>query len=57
MHKGRLVREGTLAALRAETGCTGLVEMFLKLAHVGPILADVSGQRSAVSDQPNTTTA
>src|SRR5438445_104763 len=36
MHKGQIVREGTLAELRAETGCENLAEMFLKLAHVGP---------------------
>jgi ABC-2 type transport system ATP-binding protein/sodium transport system ATP-binding protein len=39
MHRGRLVREGTLMTLRAETGCADLVEMFLKLSHVGPLLA------------------
>ena len=39
MHRGRLVREGTLSALRDETGCASLVEMFLKLSHVGPMLA------------------
>jgi sodium transport system ATP-binding protein len=39
LHHGRLVREGTLATLRAETGCETLVEMFLKLAAVGPQLA------------------
>jgi sodium transport system ATP-binding protein len=41
LHKGRLVIEGTLAELRARTGCTGLVEMFLKLSHVGPALSGV----------------
>jgi ABC-2 type transport system ATP-binding protein/sodium transport system ATP-binding protein len=30
LHNGRLQREGTLAALRAETGCQTLVEMFRK---------------------------
>ena len=39
MHQGRLVTEGTLAELRAETGCANLVEMFLKLADVKPTLA------------------
>jgi ABC-2 type transport system ATP-binding protein/sodium transport system ATP-binding protein len=39
LHKGKLVREGTLAELRAATDCNNLVEMFLKLAHVGPMLA------------------
>lgn len=38
MHKGQIVREGTLEQLRAETGCASLVEMFLKLADVGPML-------------------
>jgi sodium transport system ATP-binding protein len=39
MHAGRLVAEGTLAELRAHTGCGTLVEMFLRLSHVGPALA------------------
>jgi len=38
MHKGRLVSEGTLEDLRARTGCQGLMEMFLRLARVGPAL-------------------
>jgi len=38
LHHGRLVCEGTLAELRAATGCTTLVEMFLKLSQVGPAL-------------------
>src|SRR5438477_612110 len=38
LHRGRLVSEGTLAQLRAETGCNGLVDMFLKLARTGPAL-------------------
>jgi ABC-2 type transport system ATP-binding protein/sodium transport system ATP-binding protein len=38
LHRGRLVSEGSLAELRAETGCVGLVEMFLKLSHAGPAL-------------------
>jgi ABC-2 type transport system ATP-binding protein/sodium transport system ATP-binding protein len=41
LHKGRLVIEGTLPELRARTGCTGLVEIFLKLSHVGPALSAV----------------
>jgi ABC-2 type transport system ATP-binding protein/sodium transport system ATP-binding protein len=40
LHKGRLIQTGTLAELRALTGCGGLVEMFLKLAHTGPMLAE-----------------
>ena len=39
LHQGRLVSEGTLESLRAETGCTTLTEMFLKLSNVGPALA------------------
>jgi sodium transport system ATP-binding protein len=39
LHRGRLVCEGTLAELQASTGCSKLVEMFLKMAHVGPMLA------------------
>jgi ABC-2 type transport system ATP-binding protein/sodium transport system ATP-binding protein len=41
LHKGRLVIEGTLPELRARTGCTGLVEIFLKMSHVGPALSAV----------------
>jgi ABC-2 type transport system ATP-binding protein/sodium transport system ATP-binding protein len=40
LHKGRLVSEGTLADLRERTGCTSLVEMFLKLSRVGPALQE-----------------
>jgi ABC-2 type transport system ATP-binding protein/sodium transport system ATP-binding protein len=42
LHKGRLVSEGTLESLRAETGCTSLTEMFLKLSNVAPALSRVS---------------
>jgi ABC-2 type transport system ATP-binding protein/sodium transport system ATP-binding protein len=38
LNHGRLVSEGSLAELRAATGCTGLVEMFLKLSQIGPAL-------------------
>jgi sodium transport system ATP-binding protein len=38
LHCGRLVTEGSLAELRAATGCEGLVEMFLKLSQAGPAL-------------------
>ena len=38
LHRGRLVSEGTLEELRAATGCATLVEMFLRLANVGPLL-------------------
>jgi sodium transport system ATP-binding protein len=44
LHKGRLVSEGTLADLRERTGCTSLVEMFLKLSRVGPALQEVPGE-------------
>jgi ABC-2 type transport system ATP-binding protein/sodium transport system ATP-binding protein len=39
LHHGRLVSEGTLAELRERTQCRTLVEMFLQLAHVGPLLS------------------
>jgi ABC-2 type transport system ATP-binding protein/sodium transport system ATP-binding protein len=38
LHRGRLVSEGTLAELRERTGCERLMDMFLRLAHVGPAL-------------------
>jgi ABC-2 type transport system ATP-binding protein/sodium transport system ATP-binding protein len=38
MHQGRLVSTGTLADLRAATGCQGLVEMFIDLVHPEPAL-------------------
>jgi ABC-2 type transport system ATP-binding protein/sodium transport system ATP-binding protein len=38
MHVGELVSEGTLAELRARTGCQNLIDMFLKLSKVGPAL-------------------
>jgi ABC-2 type transport system ATP-binding protein/sodium transport system ATP-binding protein len=39
MHRGRIVAEGDLAALREQTGCQTLLEMFLKLSVRGPALA------------------
>src|SRR5262249_19202172 len=39
LHPGRLGREGSLGELRASTGRQSLVEMFLELSHVGPLLA------------------
>jgi ABC-2 type transport system ATP-binding protein/sodium transport system ATP-binding protein len=39
LHHGRLVCEGTLEQLRAETDCTTLTQMFLKLSRVGRALA------------------
>jgi ABC-2 type transport system ATP-binding protein/sodium transport system ATP-binding protein len=38
LHKGRLVRTGTLDELREATGCRSLAEMFLALAKIGPLL-------------------
>jgi ABC-2 type transport system ATP-binding protein/sodium transport system ATP-binding protein len=38
LHRGRLVIEGNLAELRARTGCTSLIDMFLTLSKVGPAL-------------------
>jgi ABC-2 type transport system ATP-binding protein/sodium transport system ATP-binding protein len=43
LHAGKLVREGTLAELREATGCANLVEMFLALVHVGPMLGGGKG--------------
>ena len=38
LHQGQLVCEGTLAQLRASTGCQGLMQMFLTLSQIGPAL-------------------
>ena len=38
LHRGRLVIEGSLKELQDQTGCQGLVQMFLKLSHTGPAL-------------------
>ena len=38
LHRGDLVSEGTLAELRERTGCSSLIDMFLKLSQVGPAL-------------------
>jgi ABC-2 type transport system ATP-binding protein/sodium transport system ATP-binding protein len=46
LHRGRLVREGTLEQLREATGCHDLVEMFLTLADVGPLLPGTGGAKS-----------
>ena len=45
LHRGVMVSEGSLAALRASTGCTSLTEMFLKLSNVGPALGSVTHER------------
>jgi sodium transport system ATP-binding protein len=39
LHKGHLVIEGTLHHLRSLTGCTSLMEIFLKLSEIGPALS------------------
>lgn len=52
LHRGRLVSEGTLAELRERTGCTSLVEMFLKLSQVGPALHGMSAPSCSI-DRPN----
>lgn len=39
LYQGRLVSEGTLAELRAATGCVTLTDMFLKLSQVGRVLS------------------
>jgi ABC-2 type transport system ATP-binding protein/sodium transport system ATP-binding protein len=50
LHRGRLVISGTLAELRAATGCQSLVEMFLKLARAEPVLKTVSPDGVARSE-------
>jgi ABC-2 type transport system ATP-binding protein/sodium transport system ATP-binding protein len=40
LHRGKLVICGTLAELRAATGCAGLVEMFLELVRPEPALKE-----------------
>jgi ABC-2 type transport system ATP-binding protein/sodium transport system ATP-binding protein len=44
LHRGQIVIEGTLEELRSATGCTSLVDMFLKLSRVGPALGQVHGE-------------
>jgi ABC-2 type transport system ATP-binding protein/sodium transport system ATP-binding protein len=39
LNKGRIVAEGSLAELQAQTGCPTLVDMFLNVARIGPALA------------------
>lgn len=46
LHQGRIVTEGRLEELRQRTGCTSLVEMFLKMAQVGPALSGSNGPGS-----------
>jgi ABC-type multidrug transport system ATPase subunit len=38
LHRGRLVSEGTLAELQRKTGCTNLIDIFLRLSEVGSVL-------------------
>jgi ABC-2 type transport system ATP-binding protein/sodium transport system ATP-binding protein len=45
LHRGRLVISGTLAELRAATGCKNLVDMFLELAQAPPALTPDSDGR------------
>src|SRR5262249_39343895 len=51
LHQGRLVSEGTLAELRAATGCETLTEMFLKLSAVGPALDAPSDKVTLLKDK------
>jgi ABC-2 type transport system ATP-binding protein/sodium transport system ATP-binding protein len=41
MHRGKMVLVGTLPELQAATGCSSLVEVFLKLVHPAPALHPV----------------
>jgi sodium transport system ATP-binding protein len=40
LHRGRLVSTGTLAELREQTGCAGLVEMFIRLVRPEPAIRE-----------------
>ncbi len=44
LHRGKLVCEGTLAQLQASTGCTTLIEMFLRFSQIGPALSRSDGE-------------
>jgi sodium transport system ATP-binding protein len=52
LHRGRIVRSGTLAELREASGCASLVEMFLKLAATGPALQTIASPSAVEDDQP-----
>jgi ABC-2 type transport system ATP-binding protein/sodium transport system ATP-binding protein len=52
LHRGRIVSEGTLAELRAATGCSSLVDMFLKLSQIGPALGPVVRNGEAIAAGP-----
>ena len=47
LHHGRLVSEGTIAELQAQTGKKRLVDMFLELAGVGRLLEAPAGSEQA----------
>jgi ABC-2 type transport system ATP-binding protein/sodium transport system ATP-binding protein len=42
LHRGQIVKQGTLPELRETTGCSSLVDMFLELAQVGPALGSLA---------------
>jgi ABC-2 type transport system ATP-binding protein/sodium transport system ATP-binding protein len=52
LHKGRIVRTGTLDELRAATGCASLVDMFLQLTNMPAALATDSATSHAVTVLP-----
>jgi ABC-2 type transport system ATP-binding protein/sodium transport system ATP-binding protein len=47
LHQGQMVSEGTLSDLRQRTGCSNLVEMFLKLSRTGPALPHLAHSPAA----------
>jgi ABC-2 type transport system ATP-binding protein/sodium transport system ATP-binding protein len=47
LHRGRLVCSGTLAELRAATGCSTLVDMFINLVRPEPALHALPGESPA----------
>ena len=42
MHRGRLAHEGTLAELRAKTGCISIAEMFRNVLHEQLVVAETT---------------
>jgi ABC-2 type transport system ATP-binding protein/sodium transport system ATP-binding protein len=48
LHRGRLVQSGTLAELRAATGCATLVEMFINLVRPEPALKEEPAPAEAI---------
>lgn len=52
MHRGQLVLAGTLPELRNQTGCSSLVEMFLRLVQPAPALQSRAGLATIAGSNP-----